>query len=222
VLAAASFTLAGKAAILNITDTGIPYPVFALIGTALWQTFSEATACPLGALTASKPLLARIRFPSEAVVLAKFGEVLFNFTLKLVLVACALAIYRVPIGWGVLLVPFGVLALMCFGLSLGLFLAPVGGLYEDVGRGLTMLLGIGLFLTPVIYTRAEPGSVIDWINFLNPVTPLLVTTRELLTTGIVSRSRDFFVVAGLTPPLLLLGWLFFRFGIRFSIERSVA
>src|SRR5436309_10587115 len=37
-----SFTLAGQAAIINTGGTSLPYMVFALVGTVLWQTFSEA------------------------------------------------------------------------------------------------------------------------------------------------------------------------------------
>jgi lipopolysaccharide transport system permease protein len=222
VLVAVSFTLAGQASILNVPVTGVPYPVFALVGTVLWQTFAEAINGPLAALAASRPLLAKIRFPCEAVVLAKLGELCFNFLLKLVLVALVLVIFRVPVGREVLLAPFAVLALVMLGAALGLFLAPIAGLYEDVGRGLSVLLGLWFFLTPVIYQKVAPGSFLDWVNFLNPVTPLLVTARELLTSGRVSRPVEFLVVGGLTAPLLLLGLMFYRFGIAFSIERSGA
>lgn len=33
--------------ILGITDTGMPYPVFVIIGIVLWQTFTEALNSPL-------------------------------------------------------------------------------------------------------------------------------------------------------------------------------
>src|SRR2546423_12994264 len=58
-----SFTLAGQAAIFNTGSTSLPYVVFALVGTVLWQTFSEAVYAPIKAVTGAKTLLARIRFP---------------------------------------------------------------------------------------------------------------------------------------------------------------
>src|SRR5262245_6016256 len=49
-----SFTLAGQAEIFNTSGTSVPYPVFALIGTILWQTFTEALHGPIKAVAAAK------------------------------------------------------------------------------------------------------------------------------------------------------------------------
>jgi lipopolysaccharide transport system permease protein len=52
----------------------------------LWQTFVDALNGPVQAVSNAKPMLARINFPSEALLLAKLGEVVFNFAVKLILI----------------------------------------------------------------------------------------------------------------------------------------
>lgn len=54
---------------------------------------------------------------------------------------------------------------------------------------------------------------------LNPVTPLLVTTRELATTGVLSDAYGFWVVSMITIIGLLLAWIAFRLAMPYVIER---
>lgn len=52
--------------IINVEETSIPYPVFAIFGTVLWQIFVYSLNAPLRVVTASKSLLTKINFPREA------------------------------------------------------------------------------------------------------------------------------------------------------------
>jgi len=50
--------------ILDVGDTGMPYPLFVLTGTVLWQTFADALDSPLKIVSESKSMLAKINFRS--------------------------------------------------------------------------------------------------------------------------------------------------------------
>jgi lipopolysaccharide transport system permease protein len=211
--------LAGQAAILNTGQTTIPYPALVLIGTCLWQTFSEALMGPIQAVNQSKALLARIRFPLEAILLAKLGEVVLNTVLRTALIGLALALYQVPLSWSLPLGGPGLLSLILLGMSVGVLLAPLGGLFNDVMQGMTLVLGLWMFLTPVVYEHAQPGSVVERLNSINPVTPLLVTTREWITGQACSNPGGFALVTIGSAVLLVAAWQFFRFAMSFAIER---
>ena len=86
IVMAVGFTLAAEANVINIGQTDIPYPAYVMFSTALWQTFVEALNGPVQAVAVAKPMLARVNFPREAIILAKVGEVLFNFAIKLILI----------------------------------------------------------------------------------------------------------------------------------------
>jgi len=91
-------------------------------------------------------------------------------------------------------------------------------LYHDVTQGLTVLTGLWLFLTPIVYPVPESGSFATIVK-LNPVTPLLVTTRELATTGVVSDPTRFLIVSAATVVGLFLTWIVFRLAMPFAVER---
>lgn len=217
-----SFMLAGEAGIVNTANTSIPYPLFALLGTVLWQTFSEAIHGPMRAVTAAKPMLARIRFPYEAIILAKLGEVLFNLAIRLALVAVALAIYGVHPSLTMLFMPLAIGLLLLLGTAMGLLLVPLAGLYSDVEMCLSLLLSMWFFVTPVMYEQAAHGSTIGAINAVNPLTPVLVVARESLAGLPLSLGPGFAACAALAAAALVLGWLTYRKSLAYMIERICA
>lgn len=218
IITAAGFTLANEAKVINIQVTSIPYPAYVMFSMALWQTFVEALNGPIQAVTLAKPMLARVNFPREAIILAKLGEVFFNFAIKLILIVAIFIGFRVPVSWTIILAPVALIHLIMLGTLIGTLLSPLGALYQDVSKGLTMVTGFWLFLTPVVFPLPKEG-MFGLLVRLNPVTPLLVTTRELATTGIVSAPLSFWIVSMITIIGLLLTWIAFRLAMPYVIER---
>ncbi|PLZ56626.1 ABC transporter permease [Fischerella thermalis] len=218
IVMAASFTLAKGAQVINVGVTDIPYPAYVMFSTALWQTFVEALNGPVQAVTVAKPMLARVNFPREALILAKLGEVFFNFGIKTILIVALFIFFRVSVSWTVIIAPVALIHLVLLGTFIGILLAPFGVLYQDVSKGLSLITGFWLFLTPVVYAVPNEGTF-GYLVKLNPVTPLLVTTRELATTGVVSEPLGFLVVSAITIIGLLLTWIAFRLAMPFVVER---
>lgn len=221
IVMATGFTLASNAQVINVGVTDLPYPAYVMFSTALWQTFVEALNGPLQAVTTAKPMLGRVNFPREALILSKMGEVFFNFAIKLILIATLFLWFRIPVSWTVILTPVSLIHLVLLGTFIGLLLAPLGVLYQDVAKSLSMITGFWLFVTPVVYPIPEQGTFSLLVK-LNPVTPLLVTTRELATTGIVSEPMGFWLVSAMTLVGILLTWMLFRLAMPFVVERVSA
>jgi lipopolysaccharide transport system permease protein len=218
IVMAIGFTLAGNARVITVARTDLPYPVYVLFSVTLWQTFVEALHGPVVAVANAKQMIARVNFPREAIVLATLGDVSFNFGIKLLLIVAAFVWYQVPITWMALLAPLALLSLILLGTFFGLLLAALGVLYQDVPQGLIVFTGLWLFLTPVVYPMPQKG-VFAAIVKLNPVTSLLVTTRELATTGIVTDPYRFLIVSAVTLSGLFIAWVVFRLAMPFAIER---
>jgi lipopolysaccharide transport system permease protein len=104
---------------------------------------------------------------------------------------------------------------------MGLLLAPLGMLYQDVGRALGFGTQALFFLTPIIY----PIPDASWANTLlklNPVTPLLQSTRDWFVTGDASQIFGFVWVSSLSLLLLIAGWVLFRISMPHLISRMSA
>lgn len=200
---AAVFALLHHSKLAVFGETELPYFVFVLAGMTLWQSFLEALNMPLRELQGARRVLSRSLVPHEAVLLAGFYEVLANSTLRIFVLISTMLLAGVVPDPLALLMPLGVLTLAIMGMAIGLFLAPVGLLFSDVGRVLTIVTSIGFFLTPVVYpSRGE------WWLALNPVAAVLATTRAWLSGP--ADPRAMIVIAVVAMTALVLAWLAYR------------
>jgi lipopolysaccharide transport system permease protein len=204
--------------VINVGHTNIPYPAFVLTGTLLWQGFADALQSPILQIKGAKQMLTKIHFPHEAILLAAMGQVLVNFGIRLLLLVAVFLWFDVSLSWSLLLAPLGILAMMGFGMMVGLLLTPLSLLYEDVQRMLAMTISLWFFVTPVIYP-APTGGLAGLVTRVNPVTPLLVTTRQWLTGGAPTQLGPFVIVVGITLVLSLFGWIVYRLAMPHLIER---
>lgn len=218
IVTAAGFTLAKSGGVVNLGNTDLPYPAYVMFSMTLWQTFVESLQGPVQAVTQNKAMLARINFPREALIVAKLGEVFFNFGIKLVLIAGLFIWFKMPITWSVILAPVALIHLVMLGTFFGLLLAPMGALYQDFSLGLTLATSFWLFLTPVVYPAPKEG-LFGLVVELNPVTHLLVTTRELATTGLISNPQGFWLASIFALLGLFVAWIFYRVAMPYVVER---
>ena len=218
---AVGLTLANQAQVINLGETELPYPAYVLFSMTLWQTFAEAVNGPVQAVTQAKPMLARINFPREALILSRLGQLGFNFAIKLILILGLFIWFQLVPPWTILLAPVALIHLIALGTSVGLFLSPLGMLYQDVSRGLTFLMGLWLFLTPVIYPPPESGFFAVIVR-LNPVAPLLGATRDFSTIGSINEPTSFWIASGVAIISLVVGWIFYRLAMPYAIERVSA
>jgi len=189
--------------IITIPATELPYPLFVLSGMILWQCFIDAINAPLQHLVAARQLITRSRVPHEAIILAGVMEVLVNAAVRVAILMLVVAFW-VPLATTIVLIPLGVVALVLLGVAIGLALAPLGMLYDDVGRVITLVATFWFFLTPVVYPLPAQGLL-----HLNPVSPLLVASRAWLL-GRWDMSAGFFIVLVGALVGLVIAWLWYR------------
>ncbi|WP_019503760.1 ABC transporter permease [Pleurocapsa sp. PCC 7319] len=218
IITAAGFTLAKNGGVINLGNTELPYPAYVMFSMTLWQTFVESLQGPVQAVTQAKAMMAKINFPREALIMAKLGEVFFNFGIKLILIIGLFIWFKMPVTWSVILAPVALIHLVMLGTFFGLLLAPMGALYKDFSMGLTLATSWWLFITPVVYPVPNEGIFGTIVQF-NPVTPLLVTTRELATTGLVSNPQGFWLASIFAMLGLFLTWIFYRVAMPYVVER---
>ncbi len=204
--------------VINVGATDIPYPAFVLTGTLLWQGFADALQSPIQQFQTSKQMLTKIHFPHEAIMLAGLGQVLVNFGIRLILLVAVFLWFGLDLKLSLMLAPLAILAMIGFGMMIGLLLTPLSLLYGDVQKFLPMITQLWFFVTPVIYPTPK-GGLAALVTKLNPVTPLLVTTRQLLTGGEITQLGSFMLVTTATLFLSLFGWIFYRLAMPHLIER---
>jgi len=221
ILTGAIFIILQSKKIVNFGHTDIPYPVFALVGTTLWQLFTESLNAPLISVNTAKPMITKINFPREALILSAFYQVLFNLLIKSLIIIAILIYFHLVVGWSLLLAFPVILILILLGITIGLFLTPFGMLYTDISSSLIVVTQLWFFVTPVVYPppKSFPFSLLATAN---PVAPILVAARDLLTKGHLTNLAPLVIITIFTFIGLFVAWLIYRLAVPIIIERISA
>lgn len=205
--------------VIQFEGLNAPYPVFVLSGILLWGMFQQSINVVLNSVKQHKSLLTKINFPREALLFGGVMQMLFTTMLSMIVLVFAMIYFKVNLTSMLLLALPGMLTLILFGLGLGMVLMPLSMLYDDVQKAIPMVLRFGFFMTPVIYPEPKFTGLAALLN-LNPVTPLLTSTRAwLLGTPQEANVTGFLMVAGLILALCVAGLVIYRLSMNIIIER---
>lgn len=206
---------------VRVTDTGIPYPVYAFSGTLLWSIMTEAINSPMSSTNSAKSILSKINFPKEALVVSGVLKLLFNSSIKVLLLIVFIFFFGIGFHWSLLLFPLVILGGVLFGTTLGLFITPLGMLYKDIGRLISFGLGFLMYITPVVYPIPKSG-IMKTVMELNPFTPIILTARDLAVGMTPIYGTYFLIVIACCIPLFFIALLFYRISIPILVERMSA
>jgi lipopolysaccharide transport system permease protein len=215
----AVFTFLSRTRVLTIGQTSFPYVSYAIWSIGVWQLFSASLQACTNSLTSAGSLVTKVNFPKEALLFGAIGQPLFDFLVRLIPVIIVFIWQGVVPAWQALFLPFVFVPILLLALGFGFVLAIANLLLRDIGNALGIVLTFGMFLAPIVY----PPPV-DWpfvlINILNPFSPLLIATQDLIGTGHLSRPATFTFACLFSFLVFSLGWRFFRTAICRIAEKA--
>ncbi len=206
---------------IRLSDTGIPYPVYAFSGTLIWSIIVEAINSPTASTNAARGILSKINFPKEALIISGIYKLLFNSLIKIIILLVFVFLYGVGFHWSLLLFPLAITGAILFGTTIGLFITPIGMLYKDIAKIISMGLSLLMYVTPVVYAIPKEG-IMKQLMELNPFTPLILTARDFITGATPEYITYYLGIVLVCIPLFFLGLLFYRISIPILVERMSA
>jgi ABC-type polysaccharide/polyol phosphate export permease len=205
---------------------GIPhYPLFVLVGIAVWTFFQAALQLASASIVANGHLIRNVRFPREVIPAAVvLSQAVASVVMFAVLIPVSLVIVPDSVRTAALTVPiFGAFLLLTLGL--GWLVATATVFFRDVEHLLAVLFLPWFFLTPVLYSldtlprAANHPWLIHLLRYGNPVTPYIEAFRGALVQGQVAGPSLLIYVFVAGPVAALLGlWCIQRYEDRFAIE----
>jgi lipopolysaccharide transport system permease protein len=203
--------------IARIPSEGVPYPVFVLGGTILWQSFSRGTSEAAVSLVAQQGIVAKIYFPRPIIPLTPVISTFVDCGAMLLLLVGLMLFYGMAPHATILLAPLFAMLAAALAYAIGLWLSALDAIYRDVRYALSFLIQFWYFATPVIYPLSIVPERFRFLFVLNPLTAPIEGFRWAVT-GNTTPPDAITIVSSLmiTTVLLLGGLVFFR-----RIERSV-
>ncbi len=206
-VAIATFVVLARAGIVVIGATDVPYPLFALMGLATYQLLSTGLTASCTALVEAGDMIAKVNFPREVLVIAAIGQAVFEWAVKMALVAGLCILYQYVPPAGALLIPLILLPLVILALGLGLLLALVHAVFRDTAQALGVVMTFVMFLTPVLYPSTGERAALFGMN---PLTPFIEAPRDLLVYGVMHDPVAWALASAGAVLTGLIGWRIFH------------
>jgi lipopolysaccharide transport system permease protein len=187
------------------------YPLFVLVGLAVWGFFQSSVQLGSGSLRANADLIKKVWFPRELIPAA---SVLAQTTSALVMFAILIPIDIVFVPETARYVPLAIpffAGLLCLTLGLAWLLSVANVFYRDVEHLLAVIFLPWFFLTPVLYGLDQlPAAsshpwLIDLLRYGNPVTPYVEGIRAVLLQATVPGPGVLLYIFLVGPAFALVG-----------------
>ena len=219
IVTVAIFAFLASHRVFAMGETSMPYVIHALWSLSVWQLFAGCLIGSTNCLVNAGSLVTKINFPKESLVFASIGQAVFDFLIRLVPVFAVFIWYGFVPSWHSIWIPFILLSVVLMALGLGFVLAIVNLVLRDIGNAVSMLLTFGMFLAPILY----PPPVhypFYLVNFLNPFSPLLIATQDLLAGTQLFYPDMVMAMVLLSGLVFLIGWRIFHITMPRIAERA--
>ncbi len=205
----------------RIGPEGVPYPAFLLSAMVMWRLFESALGRANESLIANVGLIDKVAFPRFVLPMASVLSPLVDYAISLGVLLCVMVYYRVMPTQEVWLLPVYTVLTLMMALGFGLWLAGLNAHYRDVSLILQVVLRLGFYASPVIYSLNLVPEKYHLLYAVNPMVTVIAATRHALCGSyetIVAPSPEMWAVSLTVTFLALFSGLF----VFNWLEKSVA
>lgn len=195
----------------NFLKVEIPrYPAFLLLSVMMWNFFFEGSSRGVGSLLARADVLSKMVMPREVVVYSSLLSAGLTFAINLVVLMVLLWSTGTELTASAVCFPILLADLIALTLGISLLLSPIYVRFHDIGYLWNIVLQVGFWMTPILYSELNVPERWRWIVWWNPVARILVDSRRSLVYGLFPGTRGFFITTLYSLGVLLLGILVFK------------
>jgi lipopolysaccharide transport system permease protein len=208
IITVAIFAFLARYRVFDMGQPALPYLVHALWSISVWQLFSVSLVNCTNSLITAGSLVTKINFPKESLVIASTGKACIDFAIRLIPVIAVMWWVGFTPSLSSLLIPLILLLVLLLAIGVGFILSVVNLVIRDMGNMVSMVMTFGMFLAPILYPPPVTEPFL-WVNILNPFSPMLISTQELLAGAPLSHPVALGVTAFLAIAAFLVGWRVF-------------
>jgi lipopolysaccharide transport system permease protein len=163
----------------------VPYALAFLTGTAAWEIFREGVTWSARSIQVNRKQVERHYMPRALLGLSAIVPTSMEGGINVFYMLVGVAWYAVHahhmyIQFSVLtlLAPLGLFLALAMGIGVGLTMSGLGARGRDIQFGLPFILGLGYFVTPVIYPLTTVPPNLRRIEELNPMAGAVEMIRD--------------------------------------------
>ena len=216
-----SWVFMNKTGLLNPGDVKISYTAYVLLGSSIWGLFMSFYSSSSQTLNAGISFILQVKYPHEALLVKQVAEQLSNFLLSFVLTLVIIILLGVVPSWKIIFFPLMVLPLFFMASSIGLVVSVIGVVAPDIQKVATMVMTLGIYTVPVIYSNNVEDATLQLIIKYNPLSYLITGMRDIIIDGTLPGYREYFMACASSIVMFLASWRFFFISEEIVIEKMI-
>jgi lipopolysaccharide transport system permease protein len=191
-------------------ETIYAYPIYLMAGILAWTIFSDSVVKSLTIFVDNANLIKKVAFPKLVLPIIVAGSITLNSLVLLLVIFVVFAFLGHYPGIQALWLPVLFFITLLFGMSIGLILGVLNVFIRDIGQVVPVMLQLGFWLTPIVYTISIiPEAEKHWFDY-NPMMHIAVAFKDVL---LYNRSVDLYALTYfllVSVGLLALGLFMFK------------
>lgn len=202
------------------SGNGQSFSLYLFAGLILWNHITGLLNGSMGWLSGVSDLRKKIFFPTETAILGGAIAVTTQTLLEVGVLVIVLLLLS-NLAWTVLLLPFIILLAGLFALGVGFVAAILNAQYRDVGYLIGIVLNLGFYATPIVYTLEYLDGAEIWgiearpIVEAMPVARFVIAAHNVGYVGVAPSAVDWLI-------MIALGVIPFGLGLAYFRSRSMA
>ena len=156
------------------------YTFWVIVGVIVWSLFTKCFVACVESIKKNKSMIQQVFFPREIFPLSIVGSQLIISLFSMIIAVPFMVYFDQPLNINILWVPVGIALTVTLALGLGMLLAPLNVVHNDVFHVTRVATRAGFFVTPVLWTieMAGPrGNYLDYL-LLNPMAVPITMVRN--------------------------------------------
>lgn len=196
--------------IFQASGHGLPYLSMAWAGIICWQFFQHGVQMGMHSLLYESYTLGKVWFPRIVVPLTPGTAAWTDLGIGVVVLFIAAWVQNTYFQITVIAMPYPIIMMAVWMYALALILAPVAVFFRDITTIVPLLLRLGFFATPVMYSAVEIPDQYAWLKEANPMAVGITGVRDSVLAGIWPSWKliTFHLCLGLV--VLALATMYFR------------
>ena len=185
----------------GMAQTKFAYPIYLLSGMLAWSLFSEVITRCLTLFIDKGNLLKKIVFPRICLPLIVAGSALFNNLLLFFATVVVFGALGHSSGIQMIWVPLLMLITLALSLAIGIILGVLNVFIRDIGQVVPILLQLGFWGTPIVYSPDILPEAFRRYLLINPIATLVQNFQNAM---LFNKAPHFVGLGYLAPVIFLL------------------
>lgn len=194
----------------GLGDDGGNFAVMIFAGMVVHALFSEAFVRSPVLITGNANFVKRVVFPLETLSWVSIGASVFHAGISLLVLIAAQYCLAGTVPATALLVPLMYVPLIFVTLGFSWFIAASGVYFRDLSQVSGFVSTVLLFLSPVFYPLSSIPAEYRWAFYLNPLTFVIESSRELLIFGQLPSFAAWLAYSAISVLVAWLGFAWFQ------------